>query len=35
MVPVLQEENVDLTGEPEILEVEGYFMREASIEAGN
>jgi hypothetical protein len=35
LMPVLQEENVDLTGEPEIIEVEGYFMREASSEAGD
>ncbi len=34
-MPVLQEENVDITGDPEILEVEGYFMREASSEAGD
>ena len=35
LMPVLQEENVALTGDPEILEVEGYFMREASSEAGD
>jgi len=35
LMPVLQEENVDVSGEPEILEVEGYFMREASSEAGH
>jgi hypothetical protein len=35
LMPVLQEENVDITGDPEILEVEGYFMREASREAGD
>ena len=35
LMPVLQEENVDITGDPEILEVEGYFMREASSEAGD
>jgi hypothetical protein len=35
LMPVLQEDNVDLTGDPEILEVEGYFMREASSEAGD
>src|SRR5437762_3765025 len=35
LMPVLQEENVDLSGEPEILEVEGYFMREASSAAGD
>jgi hypothetical protein len=33
--PVLQEENVDLSGEPEVLEVEGYFMIEASSQAGH
>ena len=35
LMPVLQEENVDVSGEPEILEVEGYFMREASSQAGD
>src|SRR4051794_35530418 len=35
LMPVLQEENVDMSGGPEILEVEGYFMREASSEAGD
>lgn len=35
LMPILQEENIDLSGEPEILEVEGYFMREASSEAGD
>jgi hypothetical protein len=35
LMPVLQEENVDITGDPEILEVEGYFMREASSESGD
>jgi hypothetical protein len=35
LMPVLQEENIDVSGEPEILEVEGYFMREASSEAGD
>jgi hypothetical protein len=35
LMPVLQEENVELTGEPEFLEVEGYLMREASSEAGD
>ena len=35
LMPVLQEENVDISGEPEILDVEGYFMREASSEAGD
>ncbi|OLE00937.1 MAG: hypothetical protein AUG91_02920 [Actinobacteria bacterium 13_1_20CM_4_69_9] len=35
LMPLLQEENVDLTGEPEILDVEGYFMREASSDAGD
>ena len=35
LMPVLQEENVDISGDPEILEVEGYFMREASSEAGD
>jgi hypothetical protein len=35
LMPVLQEENVDIAGDPEILEVEGYFMREASSESGD
>lgn len=35
LMPVLQEENVQLTGDPEILEVEGYFLREASSESGD
>ena len=35
LMPALQEENVDLSGQPEILEVEGYFMREASSQAGD
>jgi hypothetical protein len=35
LMPVLQEENVDVSGEPEVLEVEGYFMREASSQAGD
>jgi hypothetical protein len=30
LMPVLEEENVDLSGEPEIIEVEGYFMIDAS-----
>ena len=35
LMPALQEENVELSGEPEILEVEGYLMREASSESGD
>jgi hypothetical protein len=35
LVPVLQAENIDISGEPEILEVEGYFMRDASSQAGD
>jgi hypothetical protein len=35
LMPILQEENVDLSGEPELLEVEAYFMREASSEPGD
>ena len=35
IMPVLQEQNIDLSGEPEIIEVEGYYMREASSEAGD
>jgi len=33
LMPVLQEAGVDVSGEPEILDVEGYFMREASSES--
>jgi hypothetical protein len=35
LMPLLEEENVDLSGEPETIEVEAYFMREASSEAGD
>lgn len=35
LMPVLQEENVELSGEPEVLEVAGYLMREASSESGD
>jgi hypothetical protein len=35
LMPILQEENVDVSGEPEILDVEGYFMRDASSQAGD
>jgi hypothetical protein len=35
LMPVLEEEGVNLAGEPEILEVEGYFMVEASSESGD
>jgi len=35
LMPLLQEENVDLAGDPEILEVEAYLMREASSESGD
>jgi hypothetical protein len=35
LMPILEEENIDLSGEPQILEVEGYFMREASSQAGD
>jgi hypothetical protein len=35
LMPVLREAGVDMSGQPEILEVEGYFMREASSEAGD
>ncbi len=35
LMPVLQDEEIDISGEPEILEVEGYFMREASSQAGD
>src|SRR5437762_1619569 len=35
LMPVLQEVGVDVSGEPEILDVEGYFMRDASSQAGD
>ena len=35
LMPVVQEEGIDVSGEPEILEVEGYFMRDASSQAGD
>src|SRR5436189_6222735 len=35
LMPVLRDESVDLSGEPEILDVEGYFMRDASSQAGD
>ena len=35
LMPLLQEENIDLSGEPEIIDVEGYFMREATSESGD
>jgi hypothetical protein len=35
LMPVLEEESVNLSGDPEILEVQGYFMREASSESGD
>jgi hypothetical protein len=35
LMPVLEEENVDVSTQPEIIEVEGYFMRDASSEAGD
>src|SRR3954468_14900818 len=35
LMPALKEENVAISGEPEILEVEGYFMREASSDSGD
>ena len=35
LMPVLQEQSIDMTGEPEILDVEGYFMREASSQSGD
>jgi hypothetical protein len=34
-MPLLQEANVDLSGDPEIPEVEAYLMREASREPGD
>lgn len=34
-MPVLQGAGVDVSGEPEILDVEGYFMRDASSRAGD
>jgi|SRR5215212_1554257 len=35
LMPVLEEENVSMSGDPEMHEVEGYFMREASSDAGD
>lgn len=35
LLPVLQENNVDVSGEPAILEVEGYFFREATSQSGD
>src|SRR3954469_14044060 len=35
LMPALQGENVDLSGEPQVLEVEGYFMRDASSQSGD
>ena len=35
LMPILEAENVDISSAPEILEVEGYFMREASSETGD
>jgi hypothetical protein len=35
LMPALREANVDLSGEPEILDVEGYFMRDASSQSGD
>jgi hypothetical protein len=29
-MPILQEEGVQFSSEPELIEVEGYYMREAS-----
>jgi len=35
LMPALQAENVDLTGEPEVLDVEAYVLHEASSESGD
>ena len=35
LMPALQEAGVDASVEPEILDVEGYFMRDASSQAGD
>jgi len=35
LMPVLEGENVNISGEPEIIDVEGYFMRDASSDAGD
>jgi hypothetical protein len=35
LMPVLQEAGVDVNGEPEILDVEGYFMRDANSQASD
>jgi hypothetical protein len=31
----LRAESIDMSGEPEVLEVEGYFMRDASSQPGD
>jgi len=33
LMPILEEEGVDLAGEPEVIQVEGYFMIDASSES--
>lgn len=35
LMPVLQDENVDVSGEPEIVDVEGYYFRQATSQAGD
>ena len=35
LLPALQDENVDVTSEPQMIEVEGYFLREASSDSGD
>ena len=35
LTPALQDENIDVTTEPQMIEVEGYFLREASSESGD
>jgi hypothetical protein len=35
LMPALRAESIDMSGEPEVLEVEGYFMREASSQPGD
>ena|SRR5215212_7254129 len=35
LMPALQEENIDVSAEPQVIEVEAYFMVEASSESGD
>ena len=35
LMPAMQDANIDMTGEPQVIDVEGYFMRDASSETGD